>query len=174
MLFLWSDFHWCFVTDTRNYLNAFPGISHDHHGYCQGGCILSVSIPMRVEREMDKIFNQLAYAVFRALLKRLSTVSVGSVHPSYLIMWETKLKHFKIILDIGESSSPWFRDFLQRCCAFWNQFTASSSYPIELKLGKVLVNSAHYRSASDFSISSRGALVGAPLEIFKSIHNPQF
>ena len=24
---------WVFMTDTRNYTNAFPGVSHDHHDY---------------------------------------------------------------------------------------------------------------------------------------------
>ena len=47
-----------------------------------------------------------------------------------------------------------------------NRFTAYSSYPIELKLCRMmLVISLHNRSPSDFSISPRGRCGGAPLEI---------
>ena len=62
-----------------------------------------------------------------------------------------------------------------RLLQFTNRFTACSSYPIELKLGRMVLDiSPLDRSASDCSISPRGAVGGAHFEIFKPIHSLKF
>ena len=56
-----------------------------------------------------------------------------------------------------------------------NRFTVYSSDPIELKLGRMILDiNPLDRFASDCSIFLGGAVGGAPLEIFKSIHSLQF
>ena len=54
------------------------------------------------------------------------------------------------------------------------RFTAYSSHPIELKLGRMIHVDPHKHSEPDFSISFHGAPWVRALVIFKSIHSHQF
>ena len=55
-----------------------------------------------------------------------------------------------------------------------NRFTAYSSYPIELKLGSMILDiNPHNRSASHFSVPLRGSCEGVPLRS-PSIHRLHF
>ena len=57
-----------------------------------------------------------------------------------------------------------------------SRFTAYISYPLELKLGRMIQDiSLHNRSEQDFfRFPPRGRCVGVSLEIFKSITSLQF
>ena len=64
---------------------------------------------------------------------------------------------------------------MARLSKYSNRSTAYSSHPIELKLVRVILGiSPLDRFASDCSIFPRGAMGGAPVEIFKSNHGMQF
>ena len=78
--------------------------------------------------------------------------------PYYVAEWvqtlQSDTRHW-----CAQSLSPWFSDFLPeaRLLKSSNRFTAYSSYPIELKLGRMILDiSPLDRLASDCSISSRG------------------